>query len=59
MAKILNKLAPTTSMKLAVINWLLDSMPESTKLIVLQRVIAGKLPKYCIGMRPYQKNPRR
>lgn len=59
MAKLLNKLAPFTSAKLAVINWLIESMPTSTRLIVYQRSIAKHLPMMCIGYKPYQRNPRK
>jgi len=56
MAKLLDKLAPFTSMKLAIIKWLLDSMPVSTRIIVIDRAIAAKLPKMHIKYRPNQRD---
>jgi hypothetical protein len=55
MAKLLNKLFWHTSAKLAVINWLLASMPESTKRIVIDRVLAKQLPKLHIHSNPKRK----
>lgn len=55
MAKLLDKLFWHTGLKLKVINWLLDSMPEHTKIIVLDRAIAKQLPDMHIGYKPYKK----
>jgi hypothetical protein len=55
MAKILNKLFWATSAKLAVINWLLDSMPESTKRIVIGRVLARQIPETHLHGNPKKK----
>lgn len=55
MAKLLNKLFWHTSAKLAVINWLLASMPESTKRIVIDRVLAKHMPKVHIHSNPKRK----
>ena len=43
MKKLINFLAPFTPMKVAIINAILATMPDSTKEIVLDRVIAKQL----------------
>ncbi len=55
MAKLLNKLAPTTSAKLAIINWLLASMPDSTKRLVIGRVLAKHTPTLHLHLNPKRK----
>ena len=45
-------------MKVAIINAILATMPDSTKEIVLDRVIAKQLPKQHLKHRPYQVNPK-
>lgn len=52
MSKILDKLFWTTAAKLAVINWLIVSMPESTKKIVLGRLLAKHLPMFHLHLNP-------
>ena len=59
MKKLINFLAPFTPMKVAIINAILATMPDSTKEIVLDRVIARQLSDYHLGLKPYKKNPKR
>ena len=55
MTRLLNFLAPFTSTKIAIINALLSTMPDSTKELVLDRVIAKQLPKKHIHSNPHKK----
>ncbi len=58
MPKLINFLAPFTSMKIAIINALLAFCPQSTKVIIIDRVIAKQLSDFHLKMRPYKRNPR-
>jgi hypothetical protein len=55
MAKLLNKLAPYTAMKVSIIDWLLQSMPESTKKIVIGRILAKHVPNVHVHANPKRK----
>jgi hypothetical protein len=59
MKTIINKLFPFTSAKVAIINAILNCMPDSTKEIVLDRVIERQLPKFHLGHKPYTVNNRK
>lgn len=55
MTKLINKLFPFVPMKVAIINAILATMPDSTKEIVLDRVIAKQLPKKHLHGNPKRK----
>jgi pyoverdine/dityrosine biosynthesis protein Dit1 len=59
MNRLINFIAPYLPDKTAIINKLLDTMPDSTKEIVLDKVIAKQLPEFHLGHKPYKVNPKK
>lgn len=47
------------AVKRAIIKAVLFGMSDTAKELLLKEVIASQLPDYCIGHRPYKKNPKR
>jgi len=55
---LVKRVAVFWSVKRSIINAVLSGMSETAKVKMFGEVIARQLPKYCIGHRPYQKNPK-
>jgi hypothetical protein len=59
MTRIINFIAPFLPAKIAIINSILSTMPESTKQIELGRIVAKQIPDFHLKLRPYKLHPKR
>lgn len=59
MPKLINWIAPFLPNKIAIINLLLGTMPESTREDVIGKVIAKQIPDFHLKLRPYKLHPKK